>query len=176
MGERGDFDRRWRADWGVNAFAPGVSILKPVKGAEPRMYVGFVSHCTQVYAGEFELLFGVSSLEDAAVAEVARLRVEYPEVAIRLVECPERLGTSGKVSNLVQMLREARFEHIVINDSDILVSPRYLERVMGSLEDAETGLVTVPYIGARGRYALVEAGGAGNCDRLYAGSVDGAQA
>src|SRR6185312_5447760 len=131
-----DFDRRWRVDRGVNAFAPGVSILKPVKGAEPRMY-----------AGEFELLFGVSSLEDAAVADVARLRVEYPEVAIRLVECSERLGTSGKISNLIQMLREARFEHIVINDSDILVSPRYLERVMGPLEDAETGLVTVPYIG-----------------------------
>ena len=142
-----DFDRRWRVDRGVNAFAPGVSILKPVKGAEPRMYAGFVSHCKQVYAGEFELLFGVSSLEDAAVADVARLRVEYPEVAIRLVECSERLGTSGKISNLIQMLREARFEHIVINDSDILVSPRYLERVMGPLEDAETGLVTVPYIG-----------------------------
>ena len=51
------------------------------------MYAGLVSHCVQEYAGEFELLFGVSSLEDAAVREVARLRVEYPGVSIRLVEC-----------------------------------------------------------------------------------------
>ena len=36
--------------------------------------------------------------------EIERLRAEFPECAIRLVECRERLGTSGKVSNLVQML------------------------------------------------------------------------
>src|SRR6202012_5290247 len=125
-----DFDRRWRRVAKTNGFAPAVSILKPVKGTDARTYAAFVSHCTQVYAGEFELLFGVSSLEDPAVAEVARLRVEYPDLAIRLIECPLRLGTSGKVSNLTQMLPEARFEHIIINDSDILVSPRYLERVM----------------------------------------------
>ena len=141
-----DFQRRWR---GLKAgvVAPGVSVLKPVKGVDARSYAAFVSHCTQVYAGDFELLFGVSSLEDPAVAEVARLRVEYPDVAIRLIECPLRLGTSGKVSNLVQMLAEARFEYVIINDSDILVSPRYLERVMAPLEDVGVGLVTAPYIG-----------------------------
>ena len=61
----------------VTGFAPAVSILKPVKGVDPRMYAGFVSHCKLHYAGEIELLFGVRSLEDAAVAEVARLRVEH---------------------------------------------------------------------------------------------------
>ncbi len=109
----------------------GVSILKPVKGLDARMYAGLVSHCVQEYAGEFELLFGVSSLEDAAVAEIGRLRVEYPHVSVRLVECPARLGPNGKVSNLAQMLPHARFEHVIVNDSDIRVSPRYLARVMG---------------------------------------------
>jgi ceramide glucosyltransferase len=141
-----DFERRWRGVK-VSGFAPGVSILKPVKGADERTYAAFASHCLQVYAGEFELLFGVSSLDDAAVADVARLRVEFPNVAIRLIECPLRLGTSGKVSNLTQMLPQAGFEHVIINDSDILVSPRYLERVMAPLADASVGLVTAPYIG-----------------------------
>lgn len=126
---------------------PGVSILKPVKGVDPHMMAGLASHCEQEYAGEYELIFGVSSLDDPAVAQVARLRVEYPQVAIRLVECTERLGTNGKVSNLVQMLREARFEHVIVNDSDILVSPRYLERVVAPFADAKVGLVTAPYIG-----------------------------
>lgn len=142
-----DFQRRWRGPAKASGFAPGVSILKPVKGTDAQTYGAFVSHCEQVYTGEFELLFGVSSLQDPAVAEVARLRVEYPHVAIRLIECPLRLGTNGKVSNLAQMLPAAHFEHIVINDSDILVSPKYLERVMAPLADARTGLVTVPYIG-----------------------------
>ncbi len=76
-------------------------------------------------------MFGVSSLDDPAVVEIERLRGEFPECAIKLVECRERLGTSGKVSNLVQMLREAAYEHVVINDSDICVSRQYLARVMG---------------------------------------------
>jgi ceramide glucosyltransferase len=132
---------------GAPRVALGVSILKPVKGVDARMYAGLVSHCVQEYAGEFELLFGVSSLEDAAVREVARLRVEFPEVSIRLVECKERLGASGKMSNLVQMLPEARFEHVIVNDSDIRVSPKYLQRVMAGFADEVVGLVTVPYVG-----------------------------
>ena len=142
-----DFERGSRGADGSVGFAPGVSILKPVKGVDAHMYAGLVSHCMQEYAGEFELVFGVSSLEDAAVREVARLRVEFPEVSIRLVECKERLGASGKMSNLVQMLPEARFEHVIVNDSDIRVSPKYLERVMAGFADQNVGLVTVPYVG-----------------------------
>ena len=111
------------------------------------MYAGLASHCVQQYAGEVELLFGVSSLEDAAVAQVARLRVEFPQIDIRLVECPLRLGANGKVSNLAQMLPHARYESLVVNDSDILVSPQYLTSVMAPFAEANTGLVTVPYIG-----------------------------
>ena len=48
-------------------FAPDVTILKPVKGVDPRMYAGFESHCRQEYSGKFEIVFGVSSLDDPAV-------------------------------------------------------------------------------------------------------------
>jgi ceramide glucosyltransferase len=128
-------------------FAPGVSVLKPMKGIDARMYAGLVSHCQMRYAGDVELLFGVNSLDDPAVAEIARLRVEYPKMDIRLVECPEMLGANGKVSNLTQMVPRARFEHVVINDSDIRVSPNYLTRVMAPFASQVTGLVTVPYVG-----------------------------
>ena len=135
---------------------PGVSILKPLRGVDARMYAGFVSHCTQHYTGSFEIVFGVGSLDDPAVAEVARLRVEYPAIPIHLVECRERLGPNGKLSSLVQMLPHAQHEHIVVNDSDILVSPEYLTRIMTPFAAsvgpavqtmAPLGLVTVPYLG-----------------------------
>jgi ceramide glucosyltransferase len=148
-----DFEHATRVgDEGVSAGsardgALGVSILKPVKGVDPRMFAGLVSHCAQEYAGEFELVFGVSSVEDAAVREIARLRVEWPGVSIRLVECRARLGTNGKMSNLAQMLPQARFEHVIVNDSDIRVSPNYLQRVMVGFVDEKVGLVTVPYVG-----------------------------
>ena len=127
--------------------APGVSILKPIKGVDPRMYAGLVSHCEQQYDGPFEIIFGVGSLSDPAVNEIARLRVEHPDVRIELVECTQRLGTNGKLSNLVQMLPHARFEHILVNDSDILVSPHYLTHIMGRFDDPRVGLVTAPYFG-----------------------------
>ncbi len=145
---------------------PGVSVLKPLRGADPRMYAGFLSHATQRYAGDFELIFGVATLTDAAVAEVARLRVEYPAMAIALIHCPERLGTNGKASSLAQMLPHARYEHVLVNDSDILVSPEYLEHVMTPFAEAAAavlpgksgarplGLVTVPYTGQAGASAF----------------------
>jgi ceramide glucosyltransferase len=137
------------------SFAPGISILKPLKGVDAHMHAALLSHCTQDYPGEFELLFGVSSLDDPAVAEVARLRVEYPNIPIRLIECPACLGPNGKLSNLAQMLSDARHEHILVNDADILVSPRYLSRVIAPFREPRdagratkpVGLVTAPYIG-----------------------------
>jgi len=136
-----------RAEAAGSMYAPPVTILKPVKGIDARMYAGFASHCRQEYAGEYEIVFGVNSIDDPAVAEIERLRREFPDRAIRLVECPERLGTSGKVSNLVQMLRSGRFEHVLINDSDIRVSPNYLARVMSCFADPRVGMVTAPYLG-----------------------------
>jgi ceramide glucosyltransferase len=136
------------------AFAPSVSILKSLKGLDPGMMDAFRSHCRQNYAGEFELLFGVGSLDDPAAAAVTALKAEFPERAIRLVECPERLGTNGKVSTLAQLARHARYDILLINDSDITVGPHYLDRVVccfaPAAQDAglaPVGLVTALYRG-----------------------------
>ena len=118
-------------------FAPPVSILKSLKGVDPGMMDAFRSHCRQKYAGEFELLFGVSSLDDPAAAAVKALAAEFPGRAIRLVECPERLGASGKVSVLAQLVGHARYGVLLINDSDITVGPHYLERVMACFAPGE---------------------------------------
>jgi ceramide glucosyltransferase len=135
------------------AFAPGVSVLKSLKGIDPGMLDAFRSHCRQNYAGDYELLFGVSSLDDPAVEAVRQLMAEFPERAIRLVECPFRLGTNGKVSTLAQLAPQARFDFLLVNDSDITVSPRYLERVMACFAPSQpiaakqVGLVTALYRG-----------------------------
>jgi ceramide glucosyltransferase len=135
-------------------FAPGVSILKSLKGLDPGMLDAFRSHCRQNYAGEFELLFGVASLSDTAAAAVKELQAEFPERAICLVECPRQLGTNGKVSTLTQLATHARYNFLLINDSDITVSPRYLERVMCRFAPASrdankpaVGMVTALYRG-----------------------------
>jgi len=140
-------------------FTPGVSVLKSLKGVDPGMIDAFRSHCRQAYDGEFELLFGVLSLDDPAVAAVAQIMKEFPQLSIHLVECPQRLGTNGKVSTLTQLAAHARHGYLLINDSDITVSPRYLERVMAHFapqanvsagpvkNEPQAGLVTALYRG-----------------------------
>jgi len=136
-------------------FSPSVTILKSLKGLDPGMLDAFRSHCRQQYAGEFELLFGVSRMDDPAVEAVWQLMVEFPERAIRLVECPERLGTNGKVSTLAQLAPHARYAFLLVNDSDITVTPQYLEQVMRPFAPGQqagkaqrpVGLVTALYRG-----------------------------
>jgi ceramide glucosyltransferase len=129
-------------------FAPAVSILKSLKGLDPGMTDAFRSHCRQNYAGEFELLFGVASRDDPAAVAVDRLQNEFPERAIHLIECPQQLGTNGKVSTLVQLARHARYDFLLINDSDITVGPRYLERIMaGFAAPARARTTANPIVG-----------------------------
>jgi ceramide glucosyltransferase len=129
------------------AFNPGVSVLKSLKGVDPGMMDGFRSHCTQSYAGEYELLFGVSSLEGPEALAVSRLQLEFPERSIKLLKCPEQLGTNGKVSTLIQLAAHARYEYLLINDSDIFVGPLYLEQVMAGFAAPDVGMVTALYRG-----------------------------
>lgn len=138
-------------------FAPGVSILKSLKGLDPGMLDAFRSHLHQNYLGEYELLFGVSSLDDPAASAVRQLQAEFPNHHIRLIECPERLGTNGKVSTLLQLAAHVHYNFLLVNDSDITVSPHYLTRVMAHFAPPEqrsfhqpqrpVGLVTALYRG-----------------------------
>lgn len=127
-------------------FTPPVSILKPLRGADPEAYAAFRSHCLQDYP-DFELIFGVSDPGDPAIRWIEQLRAEFPQRRIELVVCPRSLGANRKVSNLVQMLPSARYDHLLINDSDMLVPPDYLRCVMAAFDDSDVGLVTSLYRG-----------------------------
>src|SRR5208282_773296 len=125
---------------------PPVSILKPLKGTDPDIYESFRSHCVQDYP-EYEIVFGVSDAADPAVAAVQKLEQEFPNHAIRLQVCPNVLGANVKVSNLEQMLGVARYDYLIVNDSDIQVEADYLRRVLAPLEDEGIGMVTCLYRG-----------------------------
>ncbi|MGH9555610.1 MAG: bacteriohopanetetrol glucosamine biosynthesis glycosyltransferase HpnI [Terriglobales bacterium] len=129
----------------ASGFAPPVSVLKPVRGADPEAYENFRSHCAQDYP-EFEIIFGVADPADPAVSVVERLIADHPNRQIRLV-CSQNLGANRKVSSLIQMLAQARHSHLVIADSDIRVPPDYLRRVLAPLADPAVGMVTCLYRG-----------------------------
>ena len=132
-----------------NSCTPPVSILRPLKGLDPHMYAAFCSLCLLEY-DEYEVLFGVRDLSDPSIALVEKLREEFPFRRLRLVHGPQALGLNDKVSTLLQLLPQAKYEHVIINDSDILVPRDYLRRVMSTLAKPGVGMVTTLYRGLAG--------------------------
>ena len=130
----------------LDAALPPVSLLKPLKGVDPEIWENFCSHCEQDYP-EFQLIFGVSDPADPAAEVVRKLQAKYPNLAIDLTVCDRILGTNIKVSNLAQMVGAARYEILLVNDSDIRVPPDYLRKVTAPLADSSVGLVTCLYRG-----------------------------
>jgi ceramide glucosyltransferase len=123
-----------------------VSVLKPLHGAEPHLYENLRSFCLQQH-GRHELLFGVHDRGDPAVGVVQRLQREFPELPITLVIDQRIHGDNLKVSNLINLFAHARYDWLVLADSDIHVPPDYLMRVTAPLASADVGIVTCLYHG-----------------------------
>src|SRR5262245_47122149 len=61
----------------LGEYTPPVSVLKPVHGVDFASYENFKSFCLQDYP-QYEVLFCVNDLADAAVPLVRRLIEEFP--------------------------------------------------------------------------------------------------
>ena len=126
-----------------STFTPPVSLLKPVRGRDPRFYEALVSHATQDYPA-FEIIFGVKDPFDPALEDIRRLIAAYPRIPISVIhDAPDT--PNGKAGMLMALAAAARHPYLLVNDSDILVERNYLRTVMAGLEDPKTGLVTCLY-------------------------------
>ncbi|HWE00580.1 MAG TPA: glycosyltransferase, partial [Bryobacteraceae bacterium] len=124
-------------------FAPPVSILKPVRGRDERFFEAIRSHAVLDYP-QYEILFGISVADDPALEDIARLQREFPRVVIRIVETAND-APNGKAGTLEILAQQALHSVLLVNDSDIVVEPDYLRRVVSLLEPEDVGLVTCLY-------------------------------
>ncbi|MBN3751642.1 glycosyltransferase [Paraburkholderia sp. Tr-20389] len=134
-----------RATTYANSPSP-VSVLKPLCGAEPQLFENLATFCEQDHP-RFQLIFGVASPVDAAIKVVDRLQRIYPSHQIDLIVDPRIHGANRKVSNLINMVSRARYDILVLADSDIAVSRDYLRVVTAPMNDCAryVGVVTCLY-------------------------------
>ena len=160
-------------------FTPPVSILKPVRGLDPEAYENFASFCRQDYP-EYELIFCVTDQSDPAAPVIQKLMRDFPERKIRLLYSAGHTAINDKVAKLRLMEREAQYEHLVINDSDVRVDSGYLRRVVAPLRDPRVGCVTCFYVSPRERSFVEKLQTIGMISDFYAGvlvawQLDGVQ-
>jgi ceramide glucosyltransferase len=124
---------------------PAVTILKPVKGADPGTAEALESWLTQSYPGTYRVIFGVDSADDPAVVIIRDLLRRHTLTKASLLVCKERLGRNRKVNSLIQMARCARGSVIVLSDADVLAPPDLLTQIALPLEDPAIGLTHCLY-------------------------------
>jgi ceramide glucosyltransferase len=127
-------------------FTPPVSVLKPVHGLDADAYENFASFCRQDYP-QYEVLFGVTNEQDAAIPVIRKLIADFPALPIRLVVTPEQMGSNDKVNKLWGLARAARHNFLVLSDADIQVGPGHLRSVAAPFHDARVGAVTSMFTG-----------------------------
>jgi ceramide glucosyltransferase len=140
--------RRFMRAPNMGAKAPAaVTILKPLHGAEPGLFENLESFCLQDYAAPVQIIFGVHAQTDPATQVVRALHAKYPALDMVLVADEALHGANGKVSNLINMQAAAKHDILVLADSDIAVSPRWLAQVSAALARPGVGVVTCLYTG-----------------------------
>jgi len=124
------------------AFRPAISVLKPLCGVDEGLYENLVSFARQNYSA-YELVFAVADPDDPALAVVQRLRVEFPDLAIRLVVHNEHDPLANpKVVSLLHAMRVARYDYVLVSDSNVRAAPDYLESLGAEMADPAVGLVS----------------------------------
>ena len=126
-------------------FHPAVSILKPLKGADPHSRAGLASWLAQSSPGRIQFLFGIHDASDPAGDVVRALLAEYPDRDARLVVCPDRPGTNAKVGTLAQLEPLARHDLLLVSDADVHVDPGLLAQLVLPMRDPGVGLANCFY-------------------------------
>jgi ceramide glucosyltransferase len=126
---------------------PGVTIIKPLHGNEQALLDNLSGFCKQDYPGPIQYLFGVHEQTDTALDAVERLRQLHPHAEIVVVIDSRLYGPNRKMSNILNMLPDARHDILVFADSDVGVGPGYLRGIVGELQKPGVGLVTCLYRG-----------------------------
>ncbi len=125
-------------------FLPPITILKPVCGLDGDDYLNFASFCMQNYP-KFQLIFAVRDPNDPAIAVILQVMSDFPQLDLEIVQSNRLIGTNLKISNLANALPQAKYEILVLADSDVRVDSKYLRTLVKPLAKPEVGAVTCLY-------------------------------
>jgi ceramide glucosyltransferase len=125
-------------------FCPPISVIKPLCGVDQNAYQNLASFCQQDYP-LYQIIFGIKDPQDPCLDIVRQLIHDFPDVDIKVVISDASIGANLKVNNLDNAAAKAQYDFFVLADSDVLVTPTYLRRIIGHMSDLSVGAVTCLY-------------------------------
>ena len=127
-----------------------ISVIKPLKGLDDNLFDNLVSFCDQDYQ-RYEVIFSLQNTNDPAYKIAQKVKTKHPECDITILVEQCALGLNPKVNNLIPAAGKAKYEHILISDSNVMVGRDYLRETARHMHDPDVGLVTNLIRGVRAR-------------------------
>jgi ceramide glucosyltransferase len=138
--------------------APGVTLVRPVCGLDNYAEETLGSSFRLNYP-LYEVLFCAARADDPILPLIQRLMRDNPHVPSRILIGDDWVNANPKLNNVVKGWKAARYDWVVMADSNVLMPGDYLQRLLDAWKP-DTGLVCSTPIGSRpeGFWAEVECG------------------
>ncbi|HXZ14413.1 MAG TPA: ceramide glucosyltransferase [Roseiarcus sp.] len=127
--------------------APPVSIVQPLCGVERFSRETLRSIFALDYP-DYEIVFCLASADDPIAPLVRGAIAAHPERPARLLVGDDRVSANPKLNNVVKGWKASRFEWVIIADSNVLMPPDYIQRLLARWRP-NSGIVCAPPIGSR---------------------------
>lgn len=124
---------------------PGLTLLKPLKGADEETFNCLESWIAQDFKGPVQILFGVADPNDPVCEIVRELQKLYSRHQIELVVCQPILGANAKVSTLTHLQKKAEHDIWIVSDADVFAPEDLLTDLGNHFREDTTALVNCFY-------------------------------
>ncbi len=138
---------RWRPRGPIEApaNASSITMLKPLHGPEPMLEEKLGSFLDQDYPAPIQMVCGVADHADPAAAVVRAMQAKFTKLT--LVADDRRIGSNGKISNIINMMNAETAPLLILSDSDMAVPRDYAARIATEMAKPGVGAVTLLYAG-----------------------------
>ena len=127
--------------------APSVTIVQPLCGVETFSRETLRSIFTLDYPS-YEIIFCLASGDDAIAPLVRGAIAANPDRPARLLIGDDRISANPKLNNVVKGWKAARYDWVIIADSNVLMPVDYIQRLLARWR-SDSGIVCAPPIGSR---------------------------
>jgi ceramide glucosyltransferase len=121
-----------------------MSLIKPLKGAEPGLAEKFEQIAAADPGGAVQVVFAVESEADPAWAEARAFAARHPGRATELVLTGPSRGRMGKAHNMIEALPRAAHPRVIFADSDVETTPRLLAETSRAFAEGYDAVFALP--------------------------------